>query len=666
MRRAFSAMDLRKNVFEVRNISDEQKEVGQGTVEVTNTDLIYVDSRTNEKWKWPFKFMRKYGYERNIFSFEAGRRCAGGQGLYAFASERANEIHEAIVENIHGQKLLNAPSKGGLNSSSNPRLSLAADKMSIPPIRLSGRNHYIDSGGSTSTPHDKVFPTNRNSNGSGFNRGTPPPSPSSKPTPSGVKTRSCRSESSPITDGVVIRSPDSVSTSSGSSSRSSLGVFSPVPKPDVRNPSSQPATTPEYSVIKVKKDKPVTEPDKPVLHREHFYDVPSNYAQGHTGSSESSQGNTNATTNGDALTNDQTQDDENPSSTRIGASNGFELVEKPKTSSSDNKTEAVTNEERNSISSNGLGESFSQDSKGGRNSKKSKEKKTNPLSRWIGRTKSSSEEKSERSKKSKKKRGKPNSKKDGKAAKEEGNDSMYENLREANLSKMKYSASCDDLLNSCNETTQSSVPQPSNVRLTMTPPATRSRPLSNYNEPPSSSLYENLQKVKNSISTSVDIEKGVPDKTTPPSDTAPVVDEQINSPRLYSNINVSEDQDPRLMSETAKSEPNSTPTKPSIMSYAELEIINTPPPSAIAIESKRTAWSGSGSKMMHQNQNPSESESSAAGDGFVQYAPLDFRAMSAVEQIKKQHNDISTFEGLLERHDIRDMEMDNRRRRNNT
>lgn len=102
LRRARSAMDLNRNLYEVINISDERKEVGKGTLEVTASDILYIDRLTDEKWRWPLKYLRRYGCDGNVFSFEAGRRCPGGEGLYAFSCDQASEIHEAILLSING------------------------------------------------------------------------------------------------------------------------------------------------------------------------------------------------------------------------------------------------------------------------------------------------------------------------------------------------------------------------------------------------------------------------------------------------------------------------------------------------------------------------------------------------------------------------------------
>ena len=87
-------------VFEVRTISEEKEILQEGMLEVTITDIIYVDGETDERWYWPLKYLRKYGCEGDVFSIEAGRRCPGGAGLYAFSTPQALEIRETVERNI--------------------------------------------------------------------------------------------------------------------------------------------------------------------------------------------------------------------------------------------------------------------------------------------------------------------------------------------------------------------------------------------------------------------------------------------------------------------------------------------------------------------------------------------------------------------------------------
>lgn len=88
------------HMFKVRNINDEHVQVHKGIMEVTTTNLIYTDSRSSDRWEWPLKYLRRYGCEDNVFSFEAGRKCATGEGLFAFTCTRASELFNIVAHNI--------------------------------------------------------------------------------------------------------------------------------------------------------------------------------------------------------------------------------------------------------------------------------------------------------------------------------------------------------------------------------------------------------------------------------------------------------------------------------------------------------------------------------------------------------------------------------------
>lgn len=91
--------DTCDNIFQVQNLSDKKEAVSEGTIEVTETGLIYTDSETHHKRLWPLKYIRRYGCHDDVFSFEAGRQCAGGQGLYAFKTDRASSLRALVAAN---------------------------------------------------------------------------------------------------------------------------------------------------------------------------------------------------------------------------------------------------------------------------------------------------------------------------------------------------------------------------------------------------------------------------------------------------------------------------------------------------------------------------------------------------------------------------------------
>lgn len=97
------------NVFKVVNINDNKSQVQKGLMEVTLTELVYVDGKTKEDWHWPLKYLRKYGCDGDVFTFEAGRKCPGGEGLYAFSANKANILFEMVAKNINQGDLSPVP-----------------------------------------------------------------------------------------------------------------------------------------------------------------------------------------------------------------------------------------------------------------------------------------------------------------------------------------------------------------------------------------------------------------------------------------------------------------------------------------------------------------------------------------------------------------------------
>uniref|UniRef100_A0A8C3Y0V4 Docking protein 2 n=1 Tax=Catharus ustulatus TaxID=91951 RepID=A0A8C3Y0V4_CATUS len=53
---------------------------------------------------WPYRFLRRFGRDKVTFSFEAGRRCASGEGNFEFDTRQGNEIFQAIEAAIERQR----------------------------------------------------------------------------------------------------------------------------------------------------------------------------------------------------------------------------------------------------------------------------------------------------------------------------------------------------------------------------------------------------------------------------------------------------------------------------------------------------------------------------------------------------------------------------------
>ncbi|NXF40395.1 DOK3 protein, partial [Nyctibius bracteatus] len=53
---------------------------------------------------WPYPFLRKFGQDQTVFSFEAGRRSDSGEGTFTFSTPRALELCRAVTTAISCQQ----------------------------------------------------------------------------------------------------------------------------------------------------------------------------------------------------------------------------------------------------------------------------------------------------------------------------------------------------------------------------------------------------------------------------------------------------------------------------------------------------------------------------------------------------------------------------------
>ncbi|XP_029459724.1 docking protein 2 isoform X2 [Rhinatrema bivittatum] len=72
----------------------------------TEADALELqDTNTgNISGMWPYRFLRRFGRDKVTFSFEAGRRCASGEGNFEFETRLGNEIFLAIESAISAQR----------------------------------------------------------------------------------------------------------------------------------------------------------------------------------------------------------------------------------------------------------------------------------------------------------------------------------------------------------------------------------------------------------------------------------------------------------------------------------------------------------------------------------------------------------------------------------
>ncbi|NXL28859.1 DOK3 protein, partial [Glaucidium brasilianum] len=72
---------------------------------------------------WPYPFLRKFGQDQTVFSFEAGRRSDSGEGTFTFSTPRAPELSRAVAAAIACQQQGKDPLDPQLFCPLDPQLS---------------------------------------------------------------------------------------------------------------------------------------------------------------------------------------------------------------------------------------------------------------------------------------------------------------------------------------------------------------------------------------------------------------------------------------------------------------------------------------------------------------------------------------------------------------
>lgn len=114
------------------NVDDDGNELGSGVMELTESELVLHTHRRDDV-RWPYLCLRRYGYDSNLFSFESGRRCQTGQGIFAFKCSRAEEIFNMLQEVMHNHSI-SVVEEAVLDPNQQGALTPAALGYSVPTV----------------------------------------------------------------------------------------------------------------------------------------------------------------------------------------------------------------------------------------------------------------------------------------------------------------------------------------------------------------------------------------------------------------------------------------------------------------------------------------------------------------------------------------------------
>ncbi|XP_059210977.1 docking protein 1b [Centropristis striata] len=163
--------------------SDRCQLAGSYWLKAEKDTLILKDPKTKRKiLVWPYKLLRRYGRDRVMFSFEAGRRCDSGPGNFTFDTMQGNEIFMLVDQAIQSQKALAEERHLSCPNNFDPDIpsSLQHIRNAVPSSVTAGsgdssscssREADGDSGGSKPGSADGVLGKREGGDGGGGGRG---------------------------------------------------------------------------------------------------------------------------------------------------------------------------------------------------------------------------------------------------------------------------------------------------------------------------------------------------------------------------------------------------------------------------------------------------------------------------------------------------------------
>ncbi|XP_013098824.1 uncharacterized protein LOC106081430 [Stomoxys calcitrans] len=112
----------------------------------TELQLKSTNGSKNVISNWPYRFIRKYGYRDGKFTFEAGRKCSTGEGVFVLDHSNPQDVFRCMSSKMKCMKKLisgEVPNIDSCENQLNAAASMEAGSRSPLPATFSGQ-HSVD------------------------------------------------------------------------------------------------------------------------------------------------------------------------------------------------------------------------------------------------------------------------------------------------------------------------------------------------------------------------------------------------------------------------------------------------------------------------------------------------------------------------------------------
>ncbi len=153
------------NLFNVYNVDARLFKHAKGKIQITNSSLLLTYENNHGQQGpilWPLNGIRRYGFHKDIFLFECGRKCASGEGLFAFKCRKAKRLNDAIHKAVVNNPTQICNLKDNLSLSKKSTRVNNVDDLNSTLVTNVFSNHDVDSFNYTSLNDSNQNTSNSN------------------------------------------------------------------------------------------------------------------------------------------------------------------------------------------------------------------------------------------------------------------------------------------------------------------------------------------------------------------------------------------------------------------------------------------------------------------------------------------------------------------------